>query len=346
MVSLTRTDWPRLSERVADVDAIVHLAGINRGPAAELESGNVRLAQDLAEALGATRRQPTVIFANSIQAGGDTPYGRGKQEAADVLAAEAAERGLIYVDLVLPNIFGEHGRPRYNSVVATFVEAVIRGQQPHLEDRPIALVHAQTAAASIVQALQLSRSQRLEQTGTPTSVGAVLTTLRSFHAVYATGDLPPLVNDLEVDLFNTLRAALFPGSHPMWPAARSDHRGSLTEIVRSHGGEGQTFVSTTKPGQTRGEHFHLRKVERFVVLQGRARISLRRLFEDETVSFDLDGRHLGMVDMPTMWAHNITNIGDTDLTTLFWTNELFDPDRPDTYPERVDRSTPNPVVML
>jgi len=105
--------------------------------------------------------------------------------------------------------------------------------------------------------------------------------------------------------------------------------------VRAHGGQGQTFVSTTKPGITRGEHFHLRKIERFVVLRGEARISLRRMFADDVVSFDVTGDAPAVVDMPTMWVHNITNTGASELTTLFWTHELFDPAAPDTFPDTV-----------
>lgn len=115
----------------------------------------------------------------------------------------------------------------------------------------------------------------------------------------------------------------------------ADDRGRLVETVRCHGAGGQTFISTTRPRKTRGEHYHLRKLERFVVVAGRARISLRRLFHDQVTSFDVSGDEPAIVDMPTMWVHNITNTGDTDLTTMFWTDTLFDPEHPDTYWEPV-----------
>jgi UDP-2-acetamido-2,6-beta-L-arabino-hexul-4-ose reductase len=166
-------------------------------------------------------------------------------------------------------------------------------------------------------------------------VQSVFDTLHHQNALYAGGDVPELFTELDVDLFNTLRASLFPAHYPVGLTPRSDHRGSLVEVVRAHGGQGQTFVSTTRPGITRGEHFHLRKIERFVVLSGEARISLRRLLTDEVVTFDVGGDRPVIVDMPTMWVHNITNTGTTELTTLFWTHELFDPDAPDTFPEQV-----------
>ena len=174
--------------------------------------------------------------------------------------------------------------------------------------------------------------------GEPHGVGEVLDLLRAFDATYRGGDFPALATAFEVDLFNTYRAAAFANHTHIGLETRSDPRGGLVEAVKSHGGGGQTFFSTTVPGATRGDHFHLRKVERFVVLEGQARISLRKLFADEVIDFDVSGDAPAAVDMPTMWAHNITNTGDIELMTLFWTDALFDPEHPDTYPEPV-RST-------
>lgn len=339
VVPVTRGNWDQLAALVVDVDAVVHLAGVNRGPDVRVEGDNIQLARDLATALSCARQAPRVVFANSIHAGTDSPYGRGKAQASTVLESAAAIFGLQYVDVRFPNLFGEHGRPRYNSVVHTFVDAVITGQQPQVDDRPISLLHAQSAAQTLTEVLGRDDVSRVDPKGTSTSVQDVLSTLQSFHALYTSGDIPPLTTDLDVDLFNTFRAALFPAHYPIWMSPRADHRGSLVEVVRSHGGPGQTFVSTTHPGVTRGEHFHLRKVERFVVLGGSARISLRRLFDDTVVSFDVDGDRPAIVDMPTLWAHNITNTGAGELTTLFWTHGLFDPDHPDTYPEAVGAPT-------
>ena len=137
------------------------------------------------------------------------------------------------------------------------------------------------------------------------------------------------------DLFNTYRSYTFPAQAPLDLTRHADARGSFFEIIRSHGGPGQSSFSTTVPGVTRGDHFHRRKIERFTVLQGRARISLRRLYSEEVVSFEVSGEAPRAVDMPTMWAHNITNIGDDVLYTSFWTNDIFDPAHPDTIAEAV-----------
>lgn len=336
VVAVDRPEWPELERHVAEVDAVVHLAGVNRGPDGEVEGGNVTLAEELAAAMAATGARARIVYANSIQSGNGTPYGRGKEAAGAVLAAAAERAGTAFVDVRLPNIFGEHGRPQYNSFVATFAHAVVDGHEPTIADRPVELLHVQGAAQALIDALDLDGG-RLDPRGAETSVAHVYQTLLDGNRLYERGDVPPLDTPLDVDLFNTLRAARFPAHYPIPLTPRSDERGRLVEVVRSHGGQGQTFVSTTAPGVTRGEHFHLRKVERFVVVAGQARISLRKALTDEVVSFDVDGSRPVVVDMPTMWVHNITNTGEGELLTLFWTNELFDPAAPDTYPEPVGR---------
>ena len=336
VVAVDRAEWADLRDHARGADAIVHIAGVNRGTDDEVERGNIELAHAVADAAVASGNAPRIVYANSVHAGNGSPYGTGKAAAAEILAAAAGDLGSHLVDVRLPNLFGEHGRPRYNSFVATFAHAVVGGDVPQIVDRPVDLLHVQGAAQALIDGLE-TVEDRLDPVGTPTTVQGVYDTLRAFNALYATGDIPALESGLDVDLFNTLRAARFPAHYPIPLTQRTDDRGSLTEVVRAHGGQGQTFVSTTKPGVTRGEHFHLRKVERFVVIGGEARISLRQLFTDEVVSFDVTGDAPAIIDMPTMWVHNITNTGTGELTTLFWTNELFDPAAPDTFPEAVDR---------
>lgn len=334
IVPVGRAEWSALEQHIAGADAVVHLAGVNRGSDEEVEGGNVALARELGRAIRSVGSAPRLVFANSIQAGNATPYGAGKAAAGDLLAEEATLAGSHYVDVRLPNLFGEHGRPKYNSFVATFVRAVIDGEIPQIVDRPVDLLHVQLAAQALMDGLT-TRATQLEPTGQHATVEGVYNQLVAMNELYELGDVPPLTSDWEIDLFNTLRAARFPSKCPIALEPRTDNRGRLVEVVRAHGGEGQTFVSTTKPGIKRGEHFHLRKVERFVVLTGEARISLRRLFDEEVMSFDVTGDEPVAIDMPTMWVHNITNTGSSELVTLFWTHELFDPAASDTYPEPV-----------
>ena len=314
------------------VDTVVHLAGVNRAASdAEVEGGNVELAEALGTALG--QRPVHVVYADSVQRELDNPYGRGKRRAAELLERLPGT----LADIVLPNLFGEHGRPAYNSFVATFCSEVAAGRRPEVTgDREIPLLHAQAAAQALIGAALDPGDRLVHVEGEPHGIGEVLDHLTGFHALYADrGEIPDLSTTFAVDLFNTYRSYLFPGQFPISPSVHRDARGDLVETVRAHGGTGQGFVSSTRPGHTRGDHYHLRKIERFFVLAGEAEISLRRLLHEDVVTFRLSGDTPSFVDMPTLWVHNIRNVGDRELLTMFWADQLLDADRPDQYPERV-----------
>lgn len=327
---------------LAGAQTVFHLAGVNRAATPEeVEEGNVEVARRTAEAIRAAGRPVTLVYANSIQAELDNPYGRGKRLAGEQLAKAVGDLGGRYVDVVLPNLFGEHGRPAYNSFVATFADAVVRGERPEVtEDREVPLLHAQRAARLLIEAAD-GPDDVVRPAGEAHTVSDVLARLQGYHALYAgRGEVPDLGDPFDVDLFNTYRSFVFPTAFPIVAEPHADARGLLVETVRSHGGTGQSFVSTTVPGATRGDHYHLHKVERFFVVRGEAEIALRRLYDSEIVRFRLSGERPAFVDMPTMWTHNITNIGESELVTVFWADQLLDADDPDQYPERVEVDAP------
>jgi UDP-2-acetamido-2,6-beta-L-arabino-hexul-4-ose reductase len=322
-------DPRRLAELLDGADRVLHLAGVNRGEPAQVAAGNFELAKALAVGLRRCMTPPKIVaFANSTQAGNATPYGDSKAAAGTLLAEVTRWSGSQFTDLRLPNLFGEHARPRYNSVVATFCQTLADGGTPRIDDdRELELLHATDAAALLlgtwVDAPPVRRTVR-----------QLAGQLQRFAELYRTGDLPELADRFAVRLFNTYRSQGFPANSPIPLTRHADARGELVEAVRAYGG-GQTFFSSTGPGVTRGEHFHLAKVERFVVLRGEAEIRLRRVLHDDVVRFRVSGTEPVIVDMPTMWAHNITNVGTGELLTLFWSNDIFDPAQPDTYPEKV-----------
>nr|WP_230416671.1 NAD-dependent epimerase/dehydratase family protein [Micromonospora tarapacensis] len=345
-VSLTRADLADpavLAAKVAGADRVLHLAGVNRGDPVEVAAGNVELAAALARGLRQCPAPPrTVVFANSVQAGNGTPYGDAKAVAAETLAGT----GLDFADVRLANLYGEHGRPFYNSVVATFCRLLADGRRPEVhEDRELQLVHVIDAAAHL---LGVPTAGSWDAAMPPLRVGVreVADRLAGYAALYRRGEIPPLPDRHAVRLFNTYRSHCFPAHYPLPLPRHADPRGELTEVVKSHGGQGQTFCSTSHPEVTRGEHFHLAKVERFAVLRGSAEISLRRVGHDEVVRFPVDGDSPVVVDMPTMWIHKIVNTGRGELLTLFWVNELFDPERPDTYAEPVESERREPAEAL
>lgn len=331
---LSRDDFAapaRLAGILDGADRVLHVAGVNRGTPAEVKEGNETAAQALATAIQQCATPPkTVVFANSTQAGNGTPYGDSKAAAAGTVEDATRWCGSQFVDLRLPNLFGEHGRPHYNSVVATFCRTLADGGAPQVqEDRILDLVYVQDAARAL---LGLAEADLVPARR---SVVDLKDTLSGYAETYRRTEIPALEGPFGLKLFNTYRSHCFPAHYPMPLPRHEDARGGLVEAVKAHGQGGQAFFSTTRPGITRGEHFHLSKVERFVVVKGEAEIRLRRVLHDEVTTFRVTGDEPAVVDMPTMWVHNITNVGTDDLLTLFWTNEIFDPARPDTYPEQV-----------
>lgn len=325
-------DPTRLAHALADVETVIHVAGVNRAETDEdVEQGNVVLAEALSTAL---RDRPVhLVFANSVQADLDTAYGRGKRKAAKTLAALPGT----FADVLLPNLFGEHGRPGYNSFVATFAHQVAHGEKPTVTgDRLIPLLHAQGAAQALIDAAERREDHESRPLGEPHGITETLDLLNEFHALYArTGDVPDVSTPFRRDVFNTYRAALWPDGYPINKQMHSDPRGDLVETSRSHGAVSQSFVSSTKPGFVRGEHYHLHKIERFIVFKGEAEIQLRRLFHDEVLTFRVSGKEPAILDMPTMWTHNLRNVGDEDVITVFWSDQLLDPSNPDQYPMKV-----------
>jgi len=335
VVPVSRTSWADLNVLAAGVDAVIHCAGGNRESPGALEEMNIGLARDLAEAVKRCANPPRIVYANSIRSVEDTAYGRGKRLASELLLSAAVAAGGAYTDVHLPNLFGERCRPHYNSFVATFIDSIVKGYEPNILDSELALLHAQSAASALIAGL--SGPGRVDPPGTIATVRGVFDTLVRFGKIYARGEIPAITVEFERDLFNSLRYALFPANLPIPMSAHSDVRGRLVEIVRSHGGDGQTFASTTNVGAIRGEHFHLHKIERFGVVSGSARIALREIYGDQVVAFDVCGGSPVAVDIPTMWAHNIANTGNEEITTLFWTHPMFESGGPDTYSELVEK---------
>jgi len=317
---------------VRNADAIVHCAGVNRGSDDLVRNGNLELAEHLAQTYTAQDSNARIIYLNSTHIDRQTVYGDAKAEAATALANVAAER---FVDLVLPNVYGEGGRPFYNSVVSTFCHQIANNLDVTInDDAALEVVHAQDVADEVLKHLNSPTTGQLRLAGVKTSVVELANSLKTIHEVYGRNILPKTDDLFARSLFNTLRSYGIPEMivHTLDP--RRDDRGHLIELVKTGSG-GQLFVSWTKPTITRGNHFHRRKIERFVVMEGKARIRMRKLFFSDVISIDVDRDSPVSVDIPTLYTHEITNTGDALLLTAFWTDEIFDPSKPETYAEVV-----------
>jgi len=318
-----------LAEAVDGADAVLHFAGVNRGD--DAETANPAIATRLVETCRAAGAAPHIVYANSLHAKGDTPYGKSKANAGNILAS----LGGGYTDVVLPHIFGEEARPHYNNVTATLIDNILKGDEPSINpDGVVSLLHAGEAAQIMIDAAIARQNGTLEPDSRRIGVPDLYEILRGFHASYEANIYPGFADDFEVALFNSYRGATYPHGWPRPLKLNTDPRGTLFEAVKGGGG-GQTFLSTTHPGITRGDHFHLKKVERFLVIEGDAVIRIRRVLSDEVHEFRVSGAQPAPVDMPTLYTHSIENVGETPVTTLFWTHDLFDPENPDTFADKV-----------
>jgi UDP-2-acetamido-2,6-beta-L-arabino-hexul-4-ose reductase len=336
VIPVGRKNFGELPALADGANAIIHTAGINGAPDTELHDGNIALANAVAETVLASARPPRIVYANSVQASNDSSCGSGKRGAAECLRLAATAAGVQFVDVWLPNLFGEHGRPGYNSFIATFASALVDGTDIAIQHREISPLHAQDAAAVLIDGLT-GPSRVVEPNGDCHTVAAVADLLTGYRAVYGSGAIPELGGDFQFNLFNTFRAAGFPSYGVRRLVKNTDSRGSLVETMKIHNQGGQVFFSTTAAGVRRGEHFHLHKIERFVVVSGAARIAVRRLFINYILTFDVSGDE-PIAIMPTMWTHNLTNTGAGELLTLFWTDKIFHPDNTDTIPHPVGDS--------
>ncbi len=332
-------DDTALRAAVSAADVVFHCAGVNRAATdAEVADGNRRLADRLVWALSEAGVAPAVVYTNSTKSEVGGVYGEAKQSAAISLERWATSVGARFVDLVLPHLFGEYGRPNYNSAVTTFAHNLAVGEPSGVvREGQLELAHAQDVAATMLELADGAGRVRHRLDGRRITVGEVFDLMSEQYRRYVEERVVPSFADrFELQVFNTLRSQLFlQGHYPVALTLHEDARGGFAELMRADG-VGQTSISTTVPGVTRGDHYHLDKIERFVVVAGSARLRLRRLLTEEVIEFDVVGDVPVAIDMPPLTTHNITNTGDGIMTTVFWAGDHFDPAAPDTYAEAVE----------
>ncbi len=332
-----------LKKFISDCDTIVHLAAMNRhGNPQVIYDTNIILVKQLIKAMVETGSQPQVLFSSSTQEESDNLYGKSKIDGRILFEQWAQKNQARFTGFVIPNVFGPFGNPFYNSVIATFCHQLTHNEQPRiLVDADLKLIYVNELAElfykEIINTDPVSDITRYNVPHTSENkVSEILNYLVDYKKLYFEEHcFPELNNIFELNLFNTFRSYIDHSSHyPILLKMNADQRGAFIETIKTSLG-GQFSFSTTFPGVIRGNHYHTRKIERFIVIKGRASIDMRRIGTTEKLHFELNGEKPSFVDMPVWYTHNITNIGDNELVTLFWINEFFNPDDPDTYFEEV-----------
>lgn len=324
-------DPAELVSAVASAEVILHFAGVNRGTDAEVAEGNPAIARALVAACNETGLKPHIVYANSTHSRTASLYGNSKRTAGEIIKSLGSD----YTDLILPHIFGECARPNYNNVTATLISALWADKTPEINPTGrVELLHAGVAANLAIQAALTGQSDALAPEGKSMTIVELFDRLRFFHASYRDDVFPALHDPFDLALYNTYRTGGFPNHYPKPIKLNNDARGVLFESARALAGS-QSFVSTTRPGQLRGDHFHTDLVERFLVVYGEATIRIRKVLTNEVHSFKVTGDQPVAIDMPPLHTHHIENDGDADVVTYFWSHRLFDKANPDTFADPV-----------
>lgn len=331
----------QLYKHVGDTDVIYHLAGVNRPQNhEEFTRVNTGLTEAIVHHLRKNDKKPKIIFSSSTQAELDTPYGLSKKAAEEVLKKYSMDTGAEVFIYRLPGVFGKWCRPHYNSVVATFCHQISHDQDIAIDDgnKTLELAYIDDVVDSLTDCLYRKRKEgefyfSLDQTFHIT-VGDLAHKLYEIRDMRKTFILPDLSDELTKRLHATYLSYLDKSNFSYRLPTHRDERGRLFEFIKSREA-GQIFVSTSRKGVMRGNHYHHTKVEKFCLIKGEANIKLRKIDSDEIISYHVTDQNIEVVDIPPGYTHSIENASDDEMIVLFWANELFDPEKPDTFPLNV-----------
>lgn len=331
------TTEKELDEYTKNCDFVYHLAGINRPKnSSEFYEGNVEFTSLLVSLLKKNKNTAPILITSSIQAELENEYGESKKLAEQVLLEYSKENNTVIFIFRLPNVFGKWSKPNYNSVVATFCYNISRDLQitinnPNTELR---LVYIDDVVNEFIYALNSNNTNEnvyysIEKEYKVT-LGELAELLYSFKESRNNLYLPDFKDEFTKKLYSTYLSFLPTEEFSYNLKGNYDERGSFTEFIKTDN-HGQVSVNVTKPGITKGNHWHHTKTEKFLVVHGEALIKFRDIGSDEIIEYKVSGEKLEFVDIPPGYTHSITNIGYDDLVTIMWANECFDKNNPDTF---------------
>lgn len=338
------SDPAALEEYCRRADFVFNLAGVNRPEdPSEFMKGNFGFASVLLDTLKKCGNSCPVMISSSTQAALDNPYGESKRAGEELLFEYGRETGAKVLVYRFPNVFGKWCRPNYNSAVATFCHNIAHGLPIRVNDPSVVmhLVYIDDVVDELIGALSGDEHRAGAFCEVPVvheiTLGGIVDLLYSFRDMQQDLEVPDLGDAFTKKLYSTYLSYL-PKEKFCYPLKMNvDNRGSFTEIIRTPD-RGQFSVNISKPGITKGEHWHHTKNEKFVVVSGHGLVQLRKIGTDEVINFEVSGEKMEVVEMIPGYTHNIINLSDTeDLVTFMWANEAFNPERPDTYFEPVEQ---------
>lgn len=316
-------------------DVVIHLAGVNR-PINESEymEGNFGSIKNLTDRLQLYSNTCKIIFASSIQAAMDNPYGRSKKAGEDLLLQYGEETKAKILIYRFPNIFGKWCKPDYNSVITTYCYNISRGKPIYMENKEklLTLAYIDDVVDELIKGLDMAGDSiygniSTTYTVTLSEIGHLLI---SFHENRRNFLLPDMSNEFTKKLYSTYLSYL-PEDSLCYPLKTNlNEKGSFTEFIKGDA-FGQVSINILKPGIIKGNHWHQIKNEKFLIVSGEGKVLLQKLGSREIIEYRISGKKQEVLDIPPGYTHNIMNIGDTDMILIIWANEMFDSKRPDTY---------------
>ena len=330
-----------LDKYTKECNFIYHLAGVNRPKdEKEFKEGNFGFTSTLLDYLKKNNNKARIMISSSIQAKLDNPYGISKKMGEDLIFDYAKEVGTKAYVYRFPNVFGKWSRPNYNSVVATFANNVANDLPITINDpkAKLELIYIDDLVSELINALNDNANVIDEYAYVNpiyrTTVGKLADTFMSFKESRKDLSIPNMSDELTKKLYSMYLTYLPENEFSYLLKMNVDNRGSFTEFIRTVD-RGQVSINISKPGITKGNHWHHSKNEKFLVVSGKGVIRFRKLDEDKIIEYHVSGEKLEVIDIPPGYTHNIENLGKDDMVTVMWVNEPFDKDNPDTYYEEV-----------
>lgn len=317
---------------------VFHLAGVNRPKdIKEFDEGNFGFTSLLLENLKKYENKSPIMLSSSIQAELDNPYGKSKKAGEDLLINYGMKNDIDVYVYRFPNVFGKWCRPNYNSVIATFSYNIANNKEIIINDPNVVLnlVYIDDVVNNLIGLLNgesSSNKNKFYQVSPiyEKKLGEIANLLYSFKESRKNKNVPNMADEFTKKLYSNYLTYLPNDGFSYDLKMNVDNRGSFTEFIKTQD-RGQVSVNISKPGITKGNHWHHSKNEKFLVVSGTGVIRFRKIDEEKVYEYYVSGEKLEVVDIPPGYTHNIENLGNNDMVTIMWANESFDPDNPDTY---------------
>lgn len=335
-------DPATLTSLLDRADFVFHLAGVNRPQSPEeFQTGNTGLTEQICGHLSSKGRRVPIALSSSTQAAQDNPYGASKRGAEDAVFEYGRTTGSQAHVFRLPNVFGKWCRPNYNSGVATFCHNIandlpIQVNDPDVVMNLVYIDDVVNAFAALLDGIvDMDGSFCSIQPVHTVKLGDIASLIRSFRNSRTSRSIPNMGDAFVKKLYSTYLSYL-PKDQFSYPLIMNvDERGSFTEFIKTPD-RGQVSINISKSGITKGNHWHHTKNEKFLVVSGQGLIRFRKIGTEEIIEYPVYGDKLEVVDIPTGYTHSISNTGETDMVTVMWCNEMYDPEKPDTFFEPVE----------